>query len=131
MLSLLEGLQVLPQGSIYQSGADIAGILGALKGGTPSNSPEQTSEGFPEKVVTKLKLKVEDEDDEDKKSKKKLVSGKCVKPDEADIKKVVKYPHGKFNSVHVKESMFEKLNFNHLVDEELKTILGFCASNEE
>ena len=32
---------------------------------------------------------------------KKLISGKCTKPDESDIKQVVRFPHEKLDVKHV------------------------------
>ena len=51
-----------------------------------------------------------------------MISGKCTKPDEADIKQVIKYAHEKLNSRHVAPSAksFEKLNYNLLIAGELE-----------
>ena len=54
--------------------------------------------------------------------KKKLVSGKCTKPDESDIKMVVKFAHEKLDPRHVQERVFDKLSFNLLVAGELELI---------
>ena len=54
--------------------------------------------------------------------KKKLVSGKCTKPDEADIKKVVHFPHKKLDPRHtnIGDRHFDKLSFHLLVAGELE-----------
>ena len=62
---------------------------------------------------------------------KKLVSGKCAKPDETDIKMVVKYAHKKLDSRHVKEKTFDKLQFNTLIAGELELAEGHCGTEEE
>ena len=51
---------------------------------------------------------------------KKLVSGKCAKPDDTDIKVVVKFAHEKLDPRHVQDRQFEKLNFVQLVAGELE-----------
>ena len=48
-------------------------------------------------------------------SKKKLIRGKCTKPDESDIKVVVKYTHEKLNTRQVKDRKFDSLEFNVLI----------------
>ena len=52
-----------------------------------------------------------------------LKSGRLTKPDEAGIKKVVRYPHEKLNRVHVKSRIFTDLTFHNLVAGELELIL--------
>ena len=54
--------------------------------------------------------------------KKKLVSGKCTKPDETDIKCVVQFAHGRLDSRHTTsaERVFDKLSSNLLVAGELE-----------
>ena len=54
--------------------------------------------------------------------KKKLISGKCTKPDESDIQMVVKFAHEKLDSKHVQEKVFDKLSFNLLIAGELEII---------
>ena len=51
---------------------------------------------------------------------KKLISGKCAKADEYDIKIVVKYTHEKLDSRHVKDKKFDELDFNLLIAGELE-----------
>ena len=64
-------------------------------------------------------------------STKKLVSGRCAKPDDTDIKVVVKYAHEKLDSRHIKEKIFDKLKFNTLIAGELELVDGHCNSEEE
>ena len=54
---------------------------------------------------------------------KKLVSGKCTKPDESDIKVVVKYAHEKLDVKHVQDWVFDRLPFHLLVAGELEIAL--------
>ena len=54
---------------------------------------------------------------------KKLISGKCTKPDESDIKQVVRFPHEKLDVKHVQDRVFDKLSFNLLVAGELEIAL--------
>ena len=56
------------------------------------------------------------------KTDKKLTSGKITKPDESDIKQQVKYAHEKLNAKHVKERVFDKLEFAMLIAGELELI---------
>ena len=42
---------------------------------------------------------------EDSRGKQKLVNGKCVKPDEMDIKVVVKYAHEKLDPKHIQDQI--------------------------
>ena len=53
---------------------------------------------------------------------KKLISGRCTKPDEVDIKRVVKYPHKKLDARHVPaiSKVFDKLDSNLLIAGELE-----------
>ena len=62
---------------------------------------------------------------------KKLVSGKCTKPDESDIQVVVKYAHEKLDSRHVKERNFDKLEFNEVIADELELALLPSISEDE
>ena len=62
---------------------------------------------------------------------RKLVSGKCTKPDESDIKKVVKYPHEKLDSKHVTNRDFDKLEFNILIAGELELIALHSIGEQE
>ena len=68
------------------------------------------------------KLSERTEEDETKKNRK-LISGKCTKPDESDIKQVVKYPHEKLDMKHVLDKVFDKLPFHLLVAGELEIAL--------
>ena len=52
-----------------------------------------------------------------------MVSGKCTKPDESDIKQVVKYAHEKLDAKHVQDRSFDSLSFNLLVAGELEIAL--------
>ena len=51
---------------------------------------------------------------------RKLVSGKCTRPNELDIKQVVKYVHEKLDSRHVQDKVFDSLPFHLLVASELE-----------
>ena len=77
--------------------------------------------------------KGEDETCLEKEKKKKLVSGKCAKPDESDIKQVLRFPHEKLYPRHiaVSERVFDKLNFATLVVGELETASGIDISSKE
>ena len=55
-------------------------------------------------------------------NRKKPVSGKCTKPDESDIKVVVKNAHEKLDTRHVKDRKFDSLEFNVLIARELELI---------
>ena len=68
------------------------------------------------------KLSEKMEEDKTKKNRK-LISGKCTKPDESDIKQVVKYPHEKLDTKHVLDKVFDKLPFHLLVAGELEIAL--------
>ena len=57
---------------------------------------------------------------EDETNKKRLISGKCTKPDESDIKLVVQYAHEKLDSKHSKDLKFDALDFNLLIAGELE-----------
>ena len=65
--------------------------------------------------------------------KKKLISGKCTKPDEADIKRVVKFPHERLDARHKTNTgrNFDKLPFNLLVAGELEIAGSVESSNDE
>ena len=60
--------------------------------------------------------------DDEKNKSRKLVSGKCNKPDESDIKKQVKYPHEKLDPRHVMGTnrSFDNLPLHLLVAGELE-----------
>ena len=62
---------------------------------------------------------------------KKLTSGKCAKPDDSDIKLVVKYAHDKLDAKHVKERKFDTLPFHLLIAGELELIAAHCKTEEE
>ena len=68
-------------------------------------------------------------DKEENGRNKKLVSGKCAKPEESDIKLVIKYPHEKLDAKHIKDRKFDNLEFNILVAGELKIIA--CISSRK
>ena len=59
---------------------------------------------------------------ENKNDNRKLVSGKCAKPDETDIQVVVKFAHKKLDPRHVLDRNFDHLSFNQLVAGELELI---------
>ena len=65
----------------------------------------------------------EEVDDQRSNNKGKLTSGKCTKPVESDIKKVVKFQHEKLDSQHAKDRTFDKLPFNLLVAREIELII--------
>ena len=72
-------------------------------------------------IITKDKSKIEQKCDSTKSDKyKKLTSGKCARPDESDIKRVVKYAHDKLDPRHSTEKEFENLKFNLLIAGELE-----------
>ena len=54
--------------------------------------------------------------------KKKLISGKCTKPNESDIQRVVKFAHEKLDARHTtaSERVFDKLSFSLLIAGELE-----------
>ena len=60
-----------------------------------------------------------------------MVSGKCAKPDESDIKLVVKYAHEKLDSKHVKDKKFDDLEFNLLIAGELEIVDKHTCDPEE
>ena len=64
---------------------------------------------------------------------KKLISGKCTKPDEADIKQVVKFPHEKLDPRHtsVNDRQFDKLPFHLLIAGELEIVANSNVGIEE
>ena len=64
-----------------------------------------------ERQADEGKLQNNNKDNKDK----KLQSGKTTKPDEAGIKKQVKFAHEKLNPKHVKDRIFDNLSFHHLV----------------
>ena len=71
------------------------------------------------------------EEKTDESVKGKLVSGKCTKPDESDIKLVVKYPHEKLDPKHIQTREFDALDFNFLIAGELELIsLGNITEEE-
>ena len=49
-----------------------------------------------------------------------MVSGKCAKPEDTDIKLVVKYTHEKLNPKHILDRSFDQLAFNQLIAGELE-----------
>ena len=65
------------------------------------------------------------------KVKKKLTSGRCTKPDEADIKRVVKYTHEKLDPRHSNDHTFDNLPFHMLIAEELELASQPNITNEE
>ena len=90
-------------------------------GGSHENEGDQGSRPIP---------KGEFEGERSKKGKK-LVSGKCTKPDESDIKQVVKYAHEKLDSRHVQDRVFDNLPFNMLVAGELEIVMLRTTPPEE
>ena len=64
----------------------------------------------------------QNKENKDSSDKKKLVSGRCSKPDDIDIKRVVKYAHEKLDSRHVAPSdkNFDKLTFTWLIAGEIE-----------
>ena len=62
---------------------------------------------------------------------KKLVSGKCAKPDDSDIKRVVKYAHDKLDPRHSTEKEFENLTFNLLIAGEIELAMQTDIDPEE
>ena len=73
-----------------------------------------------EPMEEKLVKKAEDRSQCDKKGK--LVSGKCSKPDDSDIKLVVKYTHETLDPKHIQQREFDALEFNFLIAGELELI---------
>ena len=67
----------------------------------------------------------------DGEEKSKLVSGKCTKPDELDIKLVVKYAHEKLDPKHIQNRSFDSLELNFLIVGELELISQGGLSQEE
>ena len=63
--------------------------------------------------------------------KGKLTSGKCVKPDESEIQRVVKFAHQKLDPTHVKTREFDKLPFNLLIAGEIELITSDITSEEK
>ena len=51
---------------------------------------------------------------------KKLTSGRCAKPDESDIKRVVKFAHERLDPRHTKDRNFDKLSLHMLIAGELE-----------
>lgn len=70
-------------------------------------------------------------DEEKGKKPRKLVSGKCTKPDEANIKTVVAYPHEMLNTTYVSDRTFEVLSFSQLVAGELELLASFNMTMQE
>ena len=62
---------------------------------------------------------------------KKLVSGRCTKPDDSDIQMVVKYAHEKLDAKHVSDRRFDALPFNFLIAGELEIALLPNITQEE
>ena len=62
---------------------------------------------------------------------KKLQSGKCSKPEEVDIKMVVRFPHEKLDSRHTQLKSFDSLPFNLLIAGELETITSGVLTEME
>ena len=83
------------------------------------------------KCITGEPLEDTTETKTEEESKKKLVSGKCAKPDDTDIQMVVKYPHEKFNAKHIQDRNFISLEFNFLIAGELEIISFKSIPTEE
>ena len=85
------------------------------------------SDSLPLTEETRVDLEGQDTDNENnlavKRKNKKLISGKCTRPDESDIQIVVKYAHEKLDSRHVQERIFDTLPFHLLVAGELELAL--------
>ena len=73
---------------------EIQSVRGARENSANKGSKEQCEEG---------------------KMKGKLVSGRCARPDETDIKVVVKFAHEKLDPRHTQDRSFDKLTFNLLI----------------
>ena len=61
----------------------------------------------------------------------KLKSGKCARPDETDIKRVVKYAHEKLDVKHIMDRTFDFLSFNLLVAGEIEIATRRQIGKEE
>ena len=74
--------------------------------------------------VNKLNDEKKKEDEDEEMKGKKVVSGKCAKPDEADIKRSVKFAHERLDPRHTttNERGFDKLSFHLLIAGELELI---------
>ena len=83
-----------------------------VKGKDPAEPNRESNNGEPGECGKNM----------DNNNNKKIVSGKCTKPDETDIKIVVKYAHEKLDPKHVTHRKFETLNFCQLVAGELELI---------
>ena len=59
---------------------------------------------------------------------KRLKSGKCTKPDESDIKRVVKYAHEKLDVKHVQNRTFDSLPLHLLIAGEVE-IMGLESTS--
>ena len=105
LVSLLTELHMAKDNKVGSRGCISANVMENNAGGDNSETP--------------------DEDDKEKKGKK-LVSGKCTKPDESDIKLVVKFAHEKLDAKHVQDRVFNKLPFNLLVAGELEIATIQC-----
>ena len=83
-----------------------------------------------ETTVTAKEEEDNSAEEEEKKTKKKK-SGRVAKPDEIDIKKVVRYAHQKLNPKYVKARVFDTLSFSELVAGELELATQTDAPPEE
>ena len=78
-----------------------------------------------------LMEEVADLETESRRKGKPLKSGILTCPDEAGIRKVVRYAHEKLSRVHVKSRTFTDLSFHNLVAGELELVLDELTKPEE
>ena len=83
---------------------------------------QECDEGISERSETKEETKEE--------RRKKLTSGRLTKPDESEIKMVVKFPHERLNPRHIKNREFDGLPFNLLIAGELELITSDIDQEE-
>ena len=100
---------------------------------TLMNNSEESEETEEQERSVKCKIGRKDNRDGEKKKGKKLISGKCTKPDETNIKQVLTFPHEKLDPRHTGTGdwVFDKLNFALLVVGELETAVSEETSEEE
>ena len=99
-------------------------ITQCFHGNKGNSKPEQKNENSTQETSGRT------QDNKDS-TNKKLISGKCTRPDESDIKQVVKYPHEKLDPRHVTDRDFDKLEFNILIAGELELIALHSMSEQE
>ena len=119
-LQLLNAIQTKVKGGQVIDSATLSSIMGGANcedtHNESNNAVSFTSESDTEPFITCENVK------KTKKKPKKLVSGKCTKPDEVDIQQVVSFAHQKLDARHVtaSEKVFDKLTSNLLVAGELE-----------